>query len=251
MKTIFLTGGSTGIGRSIARLFYSKGYNVSFIDINEPMAMECVKGWEETRYLFTLGSVTERETLSTAVAQTVAKFGKIDSLIINCGIHRVNNLTTIEPDELDLMLDVNIKGVVNTLQVAMPTMISAGGGTIVVNVSDQAFIAKPNSFGYTLTKGAVSQIIKSVAVDYGSQGISISGVSAGTILTPLSQNLLQKWADREFNGSLERAIAEEAKDYPIGRIGNADEVAEMFYYLANAPFVTGSLHLIDGGLVAG
>lgn len=251
MKTIFLTGGSTGIGRAIAQLFYSKGYNVSFVDINEPMAMECVQGWDESRYLFTLGSVTDRSVLSAAVAETIARFGKIDSLIINCGIHRANNVTNITSDELDLMLDVNVKGVVNTLQAAMPSMISAGGGTIVVNVSDQAFIAKPNSFGYTMTKGAVSQIIKSVAVDYGSQGISISGVSAGTILTPLSQNLLQKWADREFDGSLERAIAEEAKDYPVGRIGCPEEVAEMFYYLANAPFVTGSLHLIDGGLVAG
>lgn len=251
MKTIFLTGGATGIGREIAQLFYKKGYNVSFIDINKTESDITTENWDDPRFLFYHGSVTNRDDINSAIEATVKKFDKIDTLIPNSGINIKGNILSTTDEELDLMLNTNLKGVINTIRAALPYIITNGGGSIVINVSDQAFIGKEDSFGYGITKGALGQMVKSLAIDYGKHGITVSGVCAGTIITPLAQNLLQKWADNEFDGEIDRAIEEEAKLYPVGRVGRADEVAEFFYFLANAPFVSGSLHLIDGGLIAG
>ena len=251
MKTLFLTGAAEGIGREVARLFYSKGYNVAFMDINEEQSRETVEGWDVARYRTFTGDVRSKADIKQAVDATIATFGHIDTLVLNAGIHRSNSILSIEESELDMMIDINVRGYINTIRDVLPHMVEAGGGSIVANVSDQAFISKGNSFGYALTKGAVASMVRSVAVDYGKHGITISGVCAGTIDTPLARRALQRWADRDLEGNLDKAIELEATDFPVGRIGQPEEVAAMFYFLANAPFVTGSLHLIDGGLVAG
>ncbi len=251
MKTLFLTGGATGIGRAIAQLFYNKGYNISFIDINKKEAEITIQEWEQKRFLFFHGSVTNEIDINNAIQATLNKFQNIYTLIPNSGINIKGNILSTTSNDLDLMLNTNVKGVINTIKATLPSMIKNGKGSIVINVSDQAFIGKEDSFGYGLTKGALGQIVKSLAIDYGKYGITVSGVCAGTILTPLAENLLQKWANNEFNGEIDKAIEEEAKLYPVGRIGKPQEVAEFFYFLSNAPFVSGSLHLIDGGLVAG
>ena len=250
MKTLFLTGGAEGIGREVVQLFYKKGYNVSFMDINQELSLEVVKDWDSTRYHITTGDVRNRTDIKTAVDETLKAFGKIDTLVLNAGIHRSNTVLTIEEEELDLMLDINVKGYINVLKEVLPHMVEAKTGSIVVSASDQAIITKRNSFGYSLTKGAIASLVRSIAIDYGQYNISISGVCAGTIDTALTNRALQRWADRDFNGDIQKAYEQEVLDFPIGRIGNTEEVAEMYYFLARSPFVTGSLHLIDGGLVA-
>ncbi|MFI3298269.1 MAG: SDR family oxidoreductase [Rikenellaceae bacterium] len=250
MKTLFLTGAATGIGREIAKLFYNNNYNITLLDLNEEELKQTTQGWHENRYLSLVGSVTNPEFLKGAAQQCVEKFGKIDSLILNAGIHQSNTVLSITDEELDTILSINVKGYIYTLKAVLPQMIETGGGTIVVSVSDQAFIGKGMSFSYGLTKGAIGQMIKNIAVDYGRQGISISGVCAGTTITPLALGAMQRWADRDFNGNLQKALEVESEAYTIKRLGTAAEVAQMYLYLANAPFVTGSLHLIDGGLTA-
>lgn len=147
----------------------------------------------------------------------------------------------------------NIKGTVRTLQEAVPSILRKGGGSVVINASDQSYIGKANSFGYGLTKGALGQITKSLAIDLGPKNVRVNAVCAATIRTPLAINLFQKFADITHNGDASAYWEAEAKLYPLGRVGEPHEVAELIHFLASdaASFITGGLYLIDGGLVAG
>ena len=249
-KTVFITGGSTGIGAACVRKFAGEGWNVAFMDIN---AEEGGKLAQETGVLFMEGSTRSRADLDRAVAAACGRFGGLNTVVANAGIHRCNTMLDISEEELDLMIDTNIKGTVRTLQAAVPSILRKGGGSVVINASDQSYIGKANSFGYGLTKGALGQITKSLAIDLGRQNVRVNAVCAATIRTPLAINLFQKFADITHNGDASAYWKAEAELYPLGRVGEAPEVAELIYFLASdsASFITGGLYLIDGGLVAG
>ena len=248
-KTVFITGGSTGIGAACVRKFAREGWNVAFMDIN---AEEGTRLAQETGALFVEGNTRRREDLDRAVAAACGRFGGLNSVVANAGIHRCNTMLDISEEELDLMIDTNIKGTVHTLRAAVPRL-SEHGGSVVINASDQCYVGKPNSFGYGLTKGALGQITKSLAIDLGSKGIRVNAVCAGTIRTPLTEKLFQSFADITHGGDASAYWKSEAGLYPLGRVGEAYEVAELMYFLASdaASFMTGGLYLVDGGLTAG
>ena len=150
-KNVFITGGSTGIGAASVRKFAQSGWNVTFMDINVEDGQAVAR---ETGALFVEGNTRNREDVEKAVAAAVAKYGELDCVVANAGIHRCNTMLTITEEELDLMIDTNIKGTVRTLQAAVPSILRKGGGSVVINASDQSYIGKANSFGYGLTKGA-------------------------------------------------------------------------------------------------
>lgn len=249
-KNVFITGGSTGIGAASVRKFVSAGWNVTFMDINVKDGQTVAA---ETGALFVEGSTRNRADLKRAVTAAVEKYGELDCVVANAGIHACNTMLSISDEELDLMIDTNIKGTVRTLQTAVPSILRKGGGSIVINASDQSYIGKANSFGYGLTKGALGQITKSMAIDLGPQKVRVNAVCAATIRTPLAINLFQKFADITHNGDASAYWKAEAEQYPLGRVGEPAEVAELIYFLASdaASFITGGLYLIDGGLVAG
>ena len=130
-------------------------------------------------------------------------------------------------------------------------MIASGGGTVVINASDQWFVGKSESFAYGLTKGALGQITRSLAVDLAQYGVRVNAVCAGTIDTPLVDNVFRCLSDKTGK-SVEEYRREEDALFPLGRMGRADEVAQVIYFLASdaSSFVTGSHYLVDGGLVA-
>lgn len=253
MKTIFITGGSTGIGAACVREFVAKGWQVAFMDINRAKADElCASIDAPAQLLFIEGSTTVREDIRRGVEAALERFGKLDSVFANAGIHRKNTLLDITDEELDLMIQTNIYGTVNTLREAVPHIIAAGGGSVVINASDQWFVGKPANFAYGLTKGALGQITRSLAIDLGPKGVRVNAVCAGTIDTPLVENLFSKLSVKTGR-SVEEYYAEENALYPRGRMGQPEEVAALVYFLASdaASFCTGGHYLVDGGLVAG
>ena len=201
--------------------------------------------------LFTEGNTRVRADIHKAVELTVAHFGKLDSVFTNAGIHRCNTLLDITDEELDLMIQTNIYGTVNTLREAVPHIVKAGGGSIVINCSDQWFVGKANSFAYGLTKGALGQITRSLSIDLGPKNIRVNAICAGTIRTPLVDNLFRDFA-KVNNCSIEDYWDAENKLYARGKAGNPEEVAELAYFLASdaSSFCTGGHYLADGGLVA-
>lgn len=251
-KTVFITGGATGIGRASALKFLAEGWNVGFMDINTEAAKSL---FEETdaleRLLFTEGNTCRRSDIHAAVEATVKWFGGLDSVFANAGIHRRNTLLDISDDELDLMIQTNIYGTVNTLREAVPHIIDAGSGSVVINCSDQWFVGKPHSFGYGLTKGALGQITRSLSIDLGPKNVRVNAVCAGTIHTPLVDQLFEKFSKIEGK-PVEEFWSEENALFACGRVGRPEEVAELVYFLASdkSSFCTGGHYLIDGGLVA-
>ena len=251
MKTIFITGGSTGIGAASVRKFIAEGWNVGFMDINEDAAAALVADIAQPeRVLFVKGNTTSKDDIKNAVDQTVARFGSLDSVFANAGIHRRNNILDITDEQLDLMVQTNIYGTVNTLRIAVPHIIDAGGGSVVINCSDQWFVGKPNSFAYGMTKGALGQITRSLSIDLGKYGIRVNAVCAGTIQTPLVDKLFNKYATESC--TVADMWAEENALFARGSVGQPEEVAELVYFLASdkSSFCTGGHYLIDGGLVA-
>lgn len=252
MKTVFITGGSTGIGAASVTRFINEGWNVSFMDINVPAAEELQKRINEpSRLLFTEGNTRVRADIRRVVEATVARFGKLESVVANAGIHRCNTLLDIADEELDLMIETNIYGTVNTLREAVPQLIEAGGGSVVITASDQWFIGKANSFAYGMTKGALGQITRSLSIDLGPKGIRVNAVCAGTIRTALVDNLFQSFAEVN-HCTVEDYWKTEKALYARGSAGDPKEMAEVIYFFASdaSSFCTGGHYLVDGGLVA-
>lgn len=222
------------------------------MDINKEAATALLAEVNQPeRLLFTEGNTRNRADIHRAVEATVQAFGSLNSVIANAGIHRSNTLLDITDEELDLMIQTNIYGTVNTLREAVPHLIEAGGGTVVINASDQWFVGKAHSFAYGLTKGALGQITRSLSIDLGPKNIRVNAVCAGTIHTPLVDNLFQKFAEVN-HCSIDDYWQEENALYARGSVGKPEEVAEMIYFLASdaSSFCTGGHYLVDGGLVA-
>ena len=251
MKTVFITGGSTGIGAAAVKKFIAQGWNAGFMDINVKDAEALTSSLNvPDRLLFTEGNTRNREDIRRAVEATGQAFGRLDSVVANAGIHRCNTLLDIADEELDLMIQTNIYGTVYTLQETVPYLIENGGGAVVINDSDQFYIGKGNSFAYGLTKGALGQITRSLAIDLGPKNVRVNAVCPATIHTPLADGAMGRYAQRA-GLTLEQAWAEEDTLYPLGCFCESVVVAALVFLLVDqGTFCTGGHYLVDGGLVA-
>lgn len=247
---IFITGGASGIGEATVKLFNQRGWKVTFSDIDVYRGQTLARSLGEN-VLFIEADTRNRDSLTQAVATAVSTFGPLGALFANAGIHQANTLLDISDEDLHKIIDINIYGTVNSLQAAVPALIAAKGGAIVINCSDQWFVGKPHSFAYGLTKGALGQITRSLAIDLGPHGIRVNAICAGTIHTPLVDNLFEKYSQTK-DKSVASYWEEENAQYMRGEAGRPEEVAEMVYFLASdaSSFCTGGHYLIDGGLVA-
>lgn len=258
MKTIFITGGSSGIGAATVRKFLQEGWNVLYTDLHEPEGIAKAQP-SENAAVFCRADSTSKAELMKAAQVAVEKFGGIDALFCNSGIHRRNTVLDISDDELDLVIRTNIYGTTYTLQAVLPHIIRTQqersargektGAAVVLNASDQCFIGKAHSFAYGMTKGAIGQIARSLAIDLEQYNIRVNAVCPGTIHTPLVDKLFAQFAEKDKK-TIEQYWQEENALFSRGRAGTAEEVAEMVYFLISdkASFCTGGQYLIDGGL---
>ena len=255
-KTIFITGASSGIGLATVRLFLSKGWNVIGYDVN--ICPDCpfpdLDGQKipDERFMFILGDTRNREILRDAVSRGIAKFGGLHAVFACAGVHHSDTLTDLDFDELDRLIQINILGTVNTLHATIPQIIASGGGAAVINASDQSLIGKPHSFSYGLSKGALGQIAKSLALDLAPRNIRVNAVCPGTIRTPMVDSIFERCESRG-DGDIATLWNEESALFPMGRVGTAEEIARTVWFLASeeSSFITGALLPVDGGLTAG
>jgi NAD(P)-dependent dehydrogenase (short-subunit alcohol dehydrogenase family) len=187
------------------------------------------------------GDITQADTARRVVQQTLARFGRIDTLVNNPGIYIEKPFTEYTLDDYAAITGVNLTGFFNITQPVIGQMISQRGGHV-VNIStslvDHAHSERPSALA-SLTKGALAAVTRSLAIEHASRGVRVNAVSLGVIRTPTN--------DPCDPSSYERM----AVLHPLGRMGEISDVIDGILYLERATFVTGEVLHIDGGQVAG
>jgi NAD(P)-dependent dehydrogenase (short-subunit alcohol dehydrogenase family) len=244
-KVALISGGARGMGAAEARLFTREGARVVIGDVLEAEGREVeaeitAKGGEA---LFVRLDVTQEASWNDAVTQTVGRFGKLDVLVNNAGISGVGRIEDTTLEGWNRVMDVNSTGVFLGTKAVIPAMRRAGGGSI-VNISSQlGLVGTDNSSPqYQASKGAVRVLTKATAMQYAREGIRANSVHPGPIVTPMTE---RRRADPAHSKLMLSRI-------PLGRYGEAEEVAYGVLYLASdeSAFVTGSELVIDGGWTA-
>ena len=236
-KTALLTASGQGIGKATAEAFVKAGAYVIATDINEESLDNLKKTVHETHKL----DVTNQDAI-----RDLMKLIKEPNVLFNCaGIVHNGTILDSTDDDWDLAFNLNSKSMYHMIKEVLPVMIKNGGGSI-VNIASVASSTKGiiNRFIYTASKAAVLGITKSVAADYISAGIRCNAICPGTIQSPSLEERLSNMGDYEL--AKKQFVARQ----PMGRFGEAEEVANLAVYLASdaSAFTTGQFHIIDGGI---
>ena len=232
-KKAFVTAAGQGIGKAIADKFVNFGSEVLAVDINNA--------------LLTKLNVYKSLCLDVRDAKSINKAIKDfePDILINCaGIVHSGTILVSKEEEFDQAIDLNIKSMYSTIKAVIPIMQEKGSGSI-INIGSvvSSVIGAPNRCIYGLSKAAVIGLTKSVAVDFVKEGIRCNCICPGTVDTPSLHERL------EATGDYENAMNDFVNRQPMGRLGWADEIADLAVYLASdeSKFVTGQEHIIDGG----
>lgn len=244
-KVALISGGARGMGAVEAKLFAHEGASVVIGDILEAEGRAVESDIQKAggKAVFVRLDVTSEADWQRAVALAEQRFGKLDVLVNNAGVSTRGRLEDVTGEEWDRVMAINAKGVFLGTKTAIPALRRAGGGSI-VNISSisgiVAIYGTPN-VAYAASKFAVRGITKQIAIEYGKQGIRANSVHPGYIRTPMMTAALDDEQIKIASGSV-----------PIGRVGEVEDVSNLVVFLASdeSGFVTGTEHIIDGGLTA-
>ena len=231
MSTIVITGGSRGIGAAAVELFAAKGHEVYFLYEKNHEAAQAVA--EKTGATAICCDVAD----SKAVQAAFARIGDVDVLICNAGVMWFGLMSMMEEDAWDRIFNVNVKGIYNCVNAAMPAFLNKHAGSIITVSSMWGQVGASCEAAYSATKGAIIALTKALAKELGPSGIRVNCVAPGVILTDMCASV-----DPEI-------LAEMAEETPVGRNGTPEDVAKAMEYLANAEFITGQVLPVNGGYV--
>ena len=243
-KVAIITGASSGIGRATAQLFAKKGSKVIAVGRNEK-ELNALRDELQERDGFLkvqLADVREITQVEKLVNDTAEAFGKIDILVNAAGILLNGTIEDTKLDDWDKMMNINLRSVFFMMQKCVPHLEKSKGN--IVNVSSVAGTrAFPNVLAYCVSKAAVDQLTRCSALELAPKGIRVNAVNPGVVVTNLHKRGGMK--DENYESFLENS----KKTHPLGRVGEASEVAELIYYLASkkASWITGATYSIDGG----
>lgn len=233
-KKVLVTGAAQGIGRAIAELFVREGASVIALDIKAE-ALATLHGCQaKVVDLLDAG----------AVAAAGADAGTLDVLVNCAGYVDAGDLLATTERGLDLSFDLNVRATIRMTQAVLPAMLAAGKG-VIVNIASVAgaMIGVPNRLAYCASKGAVVGLTRSIALDYVGRGIRCNAICPGTVQSPSLDERLAA------TGNADAARAAFVARQPMGRIGTAEEVANLALFLASdeSAYTTGTAIAIDGG----
>ena len=244
---VIVTGGSSGIGLSIVKLFHDQGAIIDVLDVNQPDDETKISlGLNDETVAFHEIDITNQERVKEIVSLIAIKRG-IGILINNAGIAHIGNAITTSQEDFQKIFDVNVKGSYNCMHAVLPFMEEQGNGVIVNMASIAATIGLSDRFAYSMSKGAILAMTLSVAKDFVKKGIRCNCISPARVHTPFVDGFLNK----HYPGQQQEMYHKLSQTQPIGRMGKPDEIASLAFYLCSqqASFITGCDYPIDGGFL--
>jgi glucose 1-dehydrogenase len=250
-KNVLVTGGTSGIGQSIAVRFAEYGANVAINYLRRPEEAEeteeqvhaCVRRVRETgvRDVLVQGDVSKEDEVVRMVEDTVSQLGGLDVLVNNAGIQISRPSHELSSDDFDKVLAVNLRGAFLCAREAIKRFVGMDTPGAVINVSSvHQRIPKPNYLGYSVSKGGMQNLTTTLALEYAGKGIRVNGIGPGATITPINRAWVDDPVKRE----------QVTSHIPMSRAGTADEMAGVACFLASddAAYITGQTLYIDGGL---
>ncbi len=230
MRTAVVTGGSSGIGAAVAHRLQVDGLRVATIDLNP--------GEEKFSYA---ADVTDRVAVDAAMDEIRTELGPITVLVNAAGLDRFKRFIDLTFEDWQKVVDVNLNGVFHCCQATLPDMIEAGWGRIVNISSSSTHSGQPFMAPYVAAKSAVNGLTKSLALEYGPDGVTVNAVPPGFIDTPM----LRKAEKRGFLGDTQKQI----DATPVRRIGRPEDIAAACAFLISeeAGYITGQILGVNGG----
>ncbi|MEX1658978.1 SDR family oxidoreductase [Streptomyces pseudovenezuelae] len=230
-KVAIITGASQGIGAALVEGYRKLGHAVV-------ATSRTIAPVDDADVLTVQGDIADPATAERVVAATVERFGRVDTVVNNAGVFVAKPFTAYTAEDYATVTGINVAGVFHLTQRAVPHLLAQGGGHIVnitTSLVDSADARVPSVLA-SLTKGGLQSATKSLAVEYATRGIRVNAVSPGTVRTPMH--------------------AEETHDFlaalhPVGRMGEVSDIVDAVLFLETAPFVTGEILHVDGGMSAG
>lgn len=239
-KNALIFGGASGIGWATARIMMEHGVRVTIADVRRP------SGWDDGPARYTDCDVRDMEQVCQAVRQA-AGAAPLDWLVYSTGIQHYGSVVSTPVEEYDLVQAINARGAFLACRAAIPKM--SRGGAIVLVSSVQALACQEGVAAYAASKGTLEALMRAMAVDHAKDNIRVNAVLPGTVDTPMARSSAERFGGT--NG-LEQTLQQWGDNHPLGRVANADEIANLIAFLLSekASFITGASYRIDGGLLA-
>ena len=231
MANVVITGGSRGIGAAAVELFSQRGDTVYFLYEKNHDAAQAVAAKTGAKAICC--DVADK----AAVESAFQEIGDVDILICNAGICHTGLMSMMDEADWDRLFAVNVKGIYNCVNAAIPAFLKKHSGCIITVSSMWGQVGASCEAAYSATKGAVIALSKALAKELGPSGIRVNCVAPGVILTDMCKDV-----DPEI-------LEEMAQENPVGRNGTPEDVAKAMCYLADADFVTGQVLPVNGGYV--
>jgi NAD(P)-dependent dehydrogenase (short-subunit alcohol dehydrogenase family) len=242
-KIALITGAGSGIGKAIALLFSRQGATIHLLDMHQPSLDETLAAIQSAggKAVAHRVDVTHVQEVDAAMKE----IGRADILVNCAGVAHVGTATNTAPADFERIYSVNVKGVYHALHFGIPLLLQKGGGAILNIASIAGITGIPDRFAYSMSKGAVIAMTRSVAQDYLHQNIRCNSISPARIHTPFVDGFIAK----NYPGNEEVMLQKLAASQPIGRMGTVEEVAQLALYLCSdaATFLSGNDYPIDGG----
>ena len=243
-KIAIITGATSGIGWSTALVFAKAGAQVVAtgrdFSRGESLLNE-MNRLSNKEHLFVQADVTDHGEIKKVIDSTVKKYGTFNILINNAGIAQQGTIETMTVEEWDKVFNVNVRSIFLFSKYSVPVMRQNGGGSIVNISSTAGVVGAYNLHAYSASKGAVIQLTKSMAADYGKDRIRVNALCPGGTLTKMMEDLEGQEGLKKF-----------AELFPLKRLAQPEEIAQTALFLASdqASFITGAVVLADGGFTA-
>ncbi|QVQ28920.1 SDR family NAD(P)-dependent oxidoreductase [Achromobacter deleyi] len=242
-RVALVTGAAGGIGLAIARRFVDEGAHVLLADRKEAELTEAARALGERAAAF-VADVTDPAAAQALADDCVRRWGGLDICVCNAGVIRAADFLDLTLEDLDTVMNVNVRGTFLVAQAAARAMVAGGrrNGAIVTLSSMTAELAMPDQLAYGASKGAVRQMTKSMALSLAPHGIRVNAIGPGSIDTEILATITSNPAAR-------RTVLSRI---PLQRLGSTDEVAKVAVFLAgdDASYVTGQTVYVDGGRLA-